>query len=107
MAAVTQQIPNYVLGISEQPDELKAPGQVADLKNALPDITRGLIKRPGSQFVGSITPSSGTLKWFSMYTDEKNQFIGQVATTGELKVWAVKCKNNSGTAVEGVSIPVA
>ena len=106
MAAVTQQIPNYVLGISEQPDELKAPGQVADLKNALPDITRGLIKRPGSQFVGSITPSSGTLKWFSMYTDEKNQFIGQVATTGELKVWAVKCTNNSGAQVEGVSIPV-
>ena len=107
MAAVTQQIPNYVLGISEQPDELKSPGQVVDLKNAIPDITRGLIKRPGSQYVGAITPSSGNLKWFSMYTDEDNQFIGQLATTGEIKVWAVKCKNNSGTAVEGVSIPVA
>ena len=107
MAAVTQQIPNYVLGISEQPDELKSPGQVVDLKNAIPDITRGLIKRPGSQFVGAITPSAGELKWFSMYTDEDNQFIGQVATTGEIKVWAVKCKNNSGAAVEGVSIPVA
>ena len=34
MAGITQQIPNYILGISEQPDELKSPGQVTDLKNA-------------------------------------------------------------------------
>ena len=34
MSTVTQQVPNYILGISEQPDELKLPGQVKDLVNA-------------------------------------------------------------------------
>ena len=41
MATVTQQIPNYILGISDQPDELKLNGQVKDLQNAYPDITLG------------------------------------------------------------------
>ena len=33
MSTVTQFVSNYVLGISEQPDELKLAGQVKDLKN--------------------------------------------------------------------------
>ena len=41
MASITQQVGNYKSGISELPDELKVPGQVVDLKNAIPDITRG------------------------------------------------------------------
>ena len=51
MASVTQKIPNYVMGMSTQPDEKKLPGQVVDLKNGLPDVTRGLIKRPASKLV--------------------------------------------------------
>ena len=51
MATVTQQIPNYILGISEQPDELKSAGQVNNLVNAIPDVTRGLMKRPGSKLI--------------------------------------------------------
>ena len=49
MAGITQTIPNYILGISEQPDELKSAGQVVDLKNGFPDITDGLKKRPGGK----------------------------------------------------------
>ena len=30
MGSVTQKVPNYVLGISTQPDEKKVPGQVGD-----------------------------------------------------------------------------
>ena len=49
MAGITQQVPSYVHGISEQPDFMKLPGQVVALKNGLPDVTRGLIKRPGGK----------------------------------------------------------
>ena len=55
MSTVTQQVPNYILGISEQPDELKLPGQVKDLVNAIPDVTLGCIKRPGSKLIKKMT----------------------------------------------------
>ena len=87
MAGVTQLIPNYVLGISEQPDELKMPGQVVDLNNGLPDVTRGLIKRPGSKLISSISPTSGTLSWFNIYTDSTTQYIGNVSTSGVIQIW--------------------
>ena len=39
MATVTQTIPNYHAGISEQPDQIKFPGQVKNIVNAIPDVT--------------------------------------------------------------------
>ena len=90
MATVTQQIPNYILGISEQPDELKSAGQVNNLVNAIPDVTRGLMKRPGSKLIKSISVNSGTLSWFSIYTDENDQYIGNVNTSGVIQLWRTR-----------------
>jgi len=87
MSTVTQLIPNYVLGISEQPDELKLAGQVKDLQNAIPDVTLGCVKRPGSKYVTEITPNSGTLSWFHIYNDSDNQYIGNVSTSGVFQIW--------------------
>ena len=87
MSTVTQLIPNYVLGISEQPDELKLAGQVKDLVNAITDETLGCVKRPGSKFIKKITPTSGTLSWFHIYNDSDNQYIGNVSTTGVIQIW--------------------
>ena len=70
MASVTQKIPNYVLGISTQPDEKKLPGQVVDLVNGVPDVVEQLIKRPGSHLISAISPSTAAAntKWFNIYT---------------------------------------
>jgi len=92
MAGITQQVPNYIFGISEQPDELKVPGQVRDLKNALPDVTRGLQKRPGSKYVNTLVAESNA-KWFHIYRDEQEQYIGQVTKSGQVKVWDVRTGN--------------
>ena len=91
MATVSQTIPNYYGGISEQPDELKIPGQVNALKNVLPDITYGLSKRPGSTIVGGTMGSVTTgSKWFHYYRDENEQYIGQVKLSdGTIKMWAL------------------
>ena len=99
MASITQQVGNYKSGISELPDELKVPGQVVDLKNAIPDITRGCIKRPGSDLVAAISPSTAGTggKWFPIYTEQDEQYIGQVATDGVVNVW--RCS-------DGALIPV-
>ena len=90
MASITQTVPNYALGISEQPDQLKFPGQVKDVNNAIPDVTKGLFKRPGSKRIGtsplSSVQSGGS--WFHYYRDEtEGSYIGQVAADGQVRVW--------------------
>ena len=42
MSSITQTIPSYNNGISQQHDSLKLPGQVSVAQNVLPDITEGL-----------------------------------------------------------------
>jgi len=90
MASISQSIPNYTGGISEQPDEKKFPGQVIDSINAIPDATYGLYKRPGSKRIGlsplSSVDSGGS--WFHYYRDEtEGSYIGQVQHDGTLNVW--------------------
>ena len=73
MTSITQKINSVNGGISQQPDELKIPGQVVTAKNVFPDVTHGLQKRPGSQLVTSLSNgtknSYTTGKWFSYYRD--------------------------------------
>ena len=49
MASITQSIPAYSGGMSEQPDYRKFGGQVKSIVNGIPDIITGLYKRPGSK----------------------------------------------------------
>lgn len=96
MSSVTQTIPSYTGGLSQQPDELKVPGQVKTAKNVLPDVTEGLMKRPGSQLIGSLMDendgnkalnSDHVGKWFHYYRDETEQYIGQIARDGDINMW--------------------
>ena len=103
MAGISQQIPNYILGISEQPDELKQPGQVVDLKNGIPDITHGLVKRPGGKLIKSITPNSGTLSWFHVYETEEDQYIGCIKTDGVIQMW--RTRDGEPIPVDYASVP--
>ena len=108
MASITQSIPNYTGGISEQPDERKFPGQVIDSINAIPDATYGLYKRPGSKRIGT-TPLASVASggsWFHYYRDEtEGSYIGQVETDGTLHVWrcsdGTKMTTAYGTGGEG------
>ena len=88
MAGITQQVPNYIFGISEQPVELKVPGQVKDCINALPDVTRGLQKRPGTNLIGNLSTTADG-KWFHINRDSNEQYIGQVYG-GTVRVWDAK-----------------
>ena len=90
MAGITQTIPSFVSGISQQPDHLKFQGQLTDIVNAIPDITLGLYKRPGAARVGtaplSNVQSGGS--WFHYFRDEsEGSYVGQVAADGQVRVW--------------------
>ena len=106
MSSISQTIPSYVAGISEQPDQLKLSGQVKDCVNALPDVTRMLGKRPGCEFLREDTGANAHLgKWFDIYRDPNEQYIGSVRTDGTVDVFRVvpaplRDYDDSGTAVQ-------
>ena len=109
MSSVSQIIPNYFSGgISDQPDELKKPGQLRDCVNAFPDVVKGLYKRPGLEKVGvlnslcdgdTITQSGS---WFhfsreNVANQNKQDYLGYVSFSGKVSVF--RCS-------DGESIPV-
>jgi len=90
MASITQTIPNFFGGISEVPDSQKGQGQVSDALNCIPDLNRGLYKRPGARRVGTAPLANATSNgvWFHYYRDEtEGSYIGQVATNGHVTMW--------------------
>ena len=109
MASVTQLVPTLTGGVSQQPDELKIPGQVNVANNVLPDVTHGLLKRPGGKLVTSLSDgtnnSSATGRWFHYYRDEDEQYIGQVSRTGDINMW--KCNDGSEMTVTGSTSAMA
>ena len=117
MSSVTQKVSNYVLGISQQPDEKKVPGQVVDLVNGVPDVVKQLTKRPGSHLIKDITTTSNPYgdsatyavdtgansKWFSIYATDEKQYIGQVASDGDIKIW--RCSDGASIPVDYANVP--
>jgi hypothetical protein len=91
MTAVTQRIPSFVGGVSQQADEKMVPGQVKDALNCYPDVTLGMIKRPGGKFLGklaSLTASTAdTATWFSIFRDNQEKYIATISAAGVPKVW--------------------
>ena len=104
MASVTQTIPTLTGGLSQQPDELKIPGQVSIATNVLPDVTHGLLKGPGGKLVASISDNGTSAlnsqtngKWFSYYRDETESYIGQVSRSGDINMW--RCSDGATMTV--------
>ena len=104
MASVTQTIPTLTGGLSQQPDELKIPGQVSVANNVIPDVTHGLLKRPGGKLIASISDNGTSAlnsqtngKWFSYYRDETESYIGQVSRTGDINMW--RCSDGAAMTV--------
>tara|TARA_R100000781_G_scaffold26277_3_gene19386 strand:- start:46 stop:2910 length:2865 start_codon:yes stop_codon:yes gene_type:complete len=96
MASITQTIPNYQGGISQQPDQMKFPGQVKNIINGIPDVTYGLYKRPGGERAGvtKLANRQAGGAWFHYYRDEaEGSYIGQVAANGQVRVWKASGDN--------------
>lgn len=97
MAAVTQRIPNFLGGVSQQTDDLKFPGQLTSCLNAYPDPTFGLIKRPGGKYVVELKDGSGDVippntynngRWFSIFRDSTEQYIC-VISGSTINIWSL------------------
>ena len=88
MSTISQSIPNLLLGISQQPDNRKRPGQVKDAQNVFPDFALGMLKRPGGKFVAKLDNAQSRGKWFPILRDGTEKYIGQYDTTDHLfRIW--------------------
>ena len=117
MASVTQRVPNYLGGVSKQPDDKKFPGQVREALNAYPDPTFGLQKRPGLKFLTVLKDGSGTAydntdldnaKWFYIHRDNDEKYIGCIVGAssspyGEVHVWNAATNVKSTITYSGSS----
>ena len=108
MSTISQSIPNLLLGVSQQPDNRKRPGQVKDAENVFPDFALGMLKRPGGKFVSKLDNAQPRGKWFPILRDGIEKYIGQYDTTDHLfRIWnlnngvrrAVDMGSNSGQPV--------
>lgn len=98
MAAVSQRIPNYLGGISQQTDDMKFPGQLRSCLNGYPDPTFGMIKRPGGKFLAELKDNSGTVitpntydngKWFTIFRDSTEQYLC-VIKGADIDIWKLE-----------------
>lgn len=91
MPAVNQRIPNFLGGVSQQPDKIKFPGQLRVCDNAVPDITFGLKKRPPAEFVGTLTNATSTGHWYEILRDGDEKYLVQITPSNSggmpIRVW--------------------
>lgn len=79
MRTITQRIPNLLLGVSQQPDLRKFPGQVVSADNVFPDYALGMLKRPGGKYVSKLVDANTGGRWFSIIRDSNEKYVGQYA----------------------------
>ena len=91
MAAINQRIPNFLGGVSQQPDFIKFPGQLRTCDNAVPDVTFGLMKRPPAEYVNKLTNTTATGQWFEILNKDGEKYIVQITpanyATTPIRVW--------------------
>ena len=80
MAAINQRIPNFLGGVSQQPDFIKFPGQLRTCHNAHPDVTFGLQKRPPGEYVGKLANAVDGGQWFDIIRDNDEKYLVQIRT---------------------------
>ena len=93
MPAITQQVSNFLGGVSKQIDSKKLPGQVTDAINAYPDPTFGMLKRNGQRFIRTINNAQGVphtdladAAWFFIQRGADDAYFGCVKDK-TIRVW--------------------
>ena len=73
MPLITTSVPNLVQGVSQQPDNLRHPGQAESQTNALSSVVDGLTKRPNTDHVKVVGTNALTSKTHIFNRDGNNQ----------------------------------
>lgn len=88
MPLVSQSVPSFKGGVSQQPDIIRFPDQVTELINGFPNEVEGLQKRPPTIHVKRVADRVDTSKkkYHVINRDENEQYILQLGS-GEFQVF--------------------
>jgi|TARA_Y100000033_G_scaffold46540_1_gene51107 hypothetical protein len=77
MPLLVNSVPNLAQGVSQQPDNLRYPGQCDEQINAWATVVEGLKKRPNTNYVKNLDSTSTSSNIFTHFVkrDETNQYI--------------------------------
>ena len=102
---VSQSIPNFLNGMSQQTPTQRGINQGQDQVNFANNIVDGLSKRPPLDFVKTLDSSNlypNTIKFWNIQRDENNQYI-VAFYNGGVKVWDLDGNEKTVTIQSGAS----
>lgn len=82
MALTNKTIRRLSGGVSEQPDSQRQDSQCTEQINFMSDVVDGLVKRPGSEFLGELEPNSQT----PYLEGDENVFTHEIIREGDTKL---------------------
>lgn len=98
MGLISRAIPNLIGGQSQQPASQRAINQVEVLLNAVPDLTKGVCKRPSTQHITTFGAYTGTRPFYHAHRrDDLNKF--HYLITREGGVTDIKVFDNDGNVM--------
>ena len=107
MPLLVTSVPNLAQGVSQQPDNLRYPGQCDEQINAWSTVVEGLVKRPNTRWVNefndSVVSDANQKNLFTHFVkrDEQNKYCVQVSLGG---VGVIDLGTGSNITVETTSI---
>jgi hypothetical protein len=84
MPLLVNSVPNLAQGVSQQPDNLRYPGQCDEQINAWATVVEGLVKRPPTEYtkkIGATDPGANLFTHF-VKRDETNKYCVTVSLGG-------------------------
>ncbi len=101
MPLLTTSVPNLVQGVSQQPDNLRHPGQAENQVNAISSVVDGLTKRPNTSHVADMGTNglTGKTHLFNRDSTNKHAFLFTHNTSSA----SVEAKN----LLTGADVPVS
>jgi hypothetical protein len=81
MPLVVTSVPNLAQGVSQQPDNLRYPGQCDEQINAWATVVEGLVKRPNTRWINEFNSGSTPTNLFTHFVkrDEQNKYCVTVS----------------------------
>ena len=105
MAVVSQTIPNFINGISQQTATQRGINQGQDQINLSNNIVEGLSKRPSAEFIATLDSNNvfpNTAKIWSIQRDEDNEYL-VAFYNGGVKVYDLAGNEKTVTIASGAS----